>query len=335
MSTRWAGARRPRSRLPAFPQKDFDPAIIKAVFLGGFDKLREAGVALLGGHTVRDNEIKFGYAVTGEVDPGRILSNAGRETRRRAVPHEGHRDRHHRHRDQGRSSAGIGRVRGRQVDDATESSRRGRHRRAPRRLRERLHRHHGVRPDRPRDARSRAPARVTIRLDAGRIPLINGVRELARGNRPGGLASNLDHFESGVLVSGVNRRRPALAALRSPDVRRAAHRGRCGPRPRGRPGPVGGGCRCGRDRPCRRTDGPGGDRDRQVSRPAVSRRGGPGDSGARSGSTRLPRRSFSAGGPANATFPGGRPLQAWGPARPAQSDASPPSPRSLQSPDPP
>ena len=34
-------------------------------------------MALLGGHTVRDNEVKFGYAVTGEVDPGRVLSNAG------------------------------------------------------------------------------------------------------------------------------------------------------------------------------------------------------------------------------------------------------------------
>ena len=37
----------------------------------------KAGVALLGGHTVQDQEIKFGYAVTGEVDPRRILANAG------------------------------------------------------------------------------------------------------------------------------------------------------------------------------------------------------------------------------------------------------------------
>ena len=39
--------------------------------------LREAGVALLGGHTVRDREIKFGYAVTGAVDPARMWTNAG------------------------------------------------------------------------------------------------------------------------------------------------------------------------------------------------------------------------------------------------------------------
>ena len=45
--------------------------MIGDIFRGGFDKLREAGVALLGGHTVQDEEIKFGYAVTGAVDPDR------------------------------------------------------------------------------------------------------------------------------------------------------------------------------------------------------------------------------------------------------------------------
>src|SRR5262249_44441211 len=44
---------------------------------GGFEMLRAAGVALLGGHTVQDNEIKFGYAVTGAIDPQRVLSNTG------------------------------------------------------------------------------------------------------------------------------------------------------------------------------------------------------------------------------------------------------------------
>ena len=50
---------------------------IKAIFRGGFEKLREAGVTLLGGHTVQDQEIKFGYAVTGEIDHDRVLRNAG------------------------------------------------------------------------------------------------------------------------------------------------------------------------------------------------------------------------------------------------------------------
>ena len=54
-----------------------DPGTIRDIFQGGFDKLREAGVALLGGHTVQDREIKFGYAVTGAIDPARVLSNAG------------------------------------------------------------------------------------------------------------------------------------------------------------------------------------------------------------------------------------------------------------------
>lgn len=54
-----------------------DPETIQAIFRGGYDKLREAGVVLLGGHTVQDPEIKFGYAVTGEIDPARVLRNAG------------------------------------------------------------------------------------------------------------------------------------------------------------------------------------------------------------------------------------------------------------------
>jgi selenide,water dikinase len=63
--------------IAAFPDGDLDTAIIKAIFKGGFDKLAEAGVSLLGGHTVRDPEIKFGYAVTGMVDPSRIWANTG------------------------------------------------------------------------------------------------------------------------------------------------------------------------------------------------------------------------------------------------------------------
>jgi selenide,water dikinase len=63
--------------IAGFPEGELDAATIRAIFRGGFDKLREAGVSLLGGHTVRDREIKFGYAVTGAIDPARILSNAG------------------------------------------------------------------------------------------------------------------------------------------------------------------------------------------------------------------------------------------------------------------
>src|SRR6266508_2944079 len=53
--------------IAAFPQKELDAETMRAIFQGGFDKLQEAGVALLGGHTVQDAEIKFGYAISGAV----------------------------------------------------------------------------------------------------------------------------------------------------------------------------------------------------------------------------------------------------------------------------
>jgi selenide, water dikinase len=62
--------------IAAFPN-DADVAVLGEIFRGGFQALQEAGVALLGGHTVQDQEIKFGYAVTGEVDPRRVWTNAG------------------------------------------------------------------------------------------------------------------------------------------------------------------------------------------------------------------------------------------------------------------
>src|SRR5438046_8113133 len=63
--------------IAAFPKEGIEQETIRAIFRGGFDTLRAAGVSLLGGHTVQDPEIKFGYAVTGAVDPARILTNAG------------------------------------------------------------------------------------------------------------------------------------------------------------------------------------------------------------------------------------------------------------------
>jgi len=63
--------------IAAFPEKDFPPEWSAGIVRGGYRKLREAGCVLLGGHSVRDPEIKFGYAITGLVDAGRILTNAG------------------------------------------------------------------------------------------------------------------------------------------------------------------------------------------------------------------------------------------------------------------
>ncbi len=60
-----------------FPSDTGDLDVLREIVRGGAAKLKEAGVALLGGHSVRDPEIKFGYAVTGEVDPRRIVAIGG------------------------------------------------------------------------------------------------------------------------------------------------------------------------------------------------------------------------------------------------------------------
>lgn len=62
----------------------FDPEVVGTdawaqVLLGAFDKCREAGAVVIGGHSVKDREPKFGLSVTGEVDPSRIFSNRNAE----------------------------------------------------------------------------------------------------------------------------------------------------------------------------------------------------------------------------------------------------------------
>ena len=62
--------------IAAYPRTPI-AAVLGRIFTGGISVLREAGVSLLGGHTVQDQEIKFGYAVTGEVHPSRFWANGG------------------------------------------------------------------------------------------------------------------------------------------------------------------------------------------------------------------------------------------------------------------
>jgi selenide, water dikinase len=62
--------------LVAFPIKTVSAQVLKEILRGGLSKLTEAGVALVGGHSVEDPEIKYGLSVTGVVHPGRILSNS-------------------------------------------------------------------------------------------------------------------------------------------------------------------------------------------------------------------------------------------------------------------
>ena len=54
-----------------------DPEVLEAILRGGLEKMREAACAVLGGHSVNDPEIKFGYAVTGTAHPARVKTNAG------------------------------------------------------------------------------------------------------------------------------------------------------------------------------------------------------------------------------------------------------------------
>ncbi len=65
--------------LVAFPIKTISPSILKDILIGGLQKMKEAGVALIGGHSIEDPEIKYGLAVTGLVHPQKILTNAKAE----------------------------------------------------------------------------------------------------------------------------------------------------------------------------------------------------------------------------------------------------------------
>lgn len=61
----------------AFPIAALDGAILRAILAGGLEKLQEAQTVLLGGHSIVDEEMKYGLAVTGFVHPRRILANQG------------------------------------------------------------------------------------------------------------------------------------------------------------------------------------------------------------------------------------------------------------------
>lgn len=60
-----------------FPSDKLDITVLRSIILGALDKVNEAGVALVGGHSVRDNELKFGLSVTGIVHPDRVITNKG------------------------------------------------------------------------------------------------------------------------------------------------------------------------------------------------------------------------------------------------------------------
>jgi selenide, water dikinase len=63
--------------LVAFPIKELGPLLLAEILRGGLEKVREAGIDILGGHSIDDHEPKYGLAVTGTVHPDRVRRNRG------------------------------------------------------------------------------------------------------------------------------------------------------------------------------------------------------------------------------------------------------------------
>jgi len=59
-----------------FPAGKLPPSVLSEILRGGQDKVREAGAVLIGGHSIIDEELKFGLSVTGQAHPARLLTNA-------------------------------------------------------------------------------------------------------------------------------------------------------------------------------------------------------------------------------------------------------------------
>jgi len=78
LSDVYAMGGRPLSSLAlvCFPDKG-DLEVLERILAGGLSKMVEAGCTVIGGHSIRDEEIKFGYSVTGTIHPQRVLANRG------------------------------------------------------------------------------------------------------------------------------------------------------------------------------------------------------------------------------------------------------------------
>lgn len=71
--------------LVAFPRKHLADGALGEIVRGGAEKAAEAGIAILGGHSIDDPEPKYGLVAVGEVDPGRMTTNAGAKAGQRLV----------------------------------------------------------------------------------------------------------------------------------------------------------------------------------------------------------------------------------------------------------
>jgi selenide,water dikinase len=75
----WAMAGTPITAMAitCFPKKGVDPAILSEIMRGGLETLNKFGVTLIGGHSVDNEQIMFGYSVTGLIDPNKVATNSG------------------------------------------------------------------------------------------------------------------------------------------------------------------------------------------------------------------------------------------------------------------
>ncbi len=71
--------------LVAFPIKSMEIEILREILKGGLDKMREAEVVLVGGHSIEDQELKYGLSVTGLIHPDAVLTNTGARTGDRII----------------------------------------------------------------------------------------------------------------------------------------------------------------------------------------------------------------------------------------------------------
>ena len=78
----WAMAGTPVTAMAitCFPKKGVDPAILLEIMRGGLETINKYGVTLIGGHSVDNEQIMFGYSVTGIMDPNMIARNSGAQT---------------------------------------------------------------------------------------------------------------------------------------------------------------------------------------------------------------------------------------------------------------
>lgn len=67
--------------LISFPKKKISIEVLRQILKGGLNKLEEAGVSLVGGHSIEDEELKYGAAVTGIIHPDRVIRNRGAKLR--------------------------------------------------------------------------------------------------------------------------------------------------------------------------------------------------------------------------------------------------------------